>query len=77
MSAAGVRCPGHEGAGVVVKLGDNVTDWKVGDRAGVKPIWNTCGTCVNCKDDMENYCPNLINSGLHVNGVCKMLLIMR
>lgn len=27
---------GHEGAGVVVKLGANVSGWKIGDGAGVK-----------------------------------------
>ncbi|KAI9835770.1 MAG: hypothetical protein M1819_001949 [Sarea resinae] len=34
MSNFGVRSPGHEGAGVVVKLGANVDNVKVGDRAG-------------------------------------------
>lgn len=68
MSAAGVRSPGHEGAGVVVKLGSDVTNWKLGDRAGVKPIWNTCGRCHNCCDDKENYCTELQNTGLHVTG---------
>lgn len=30
---------GHEGAGEVVKIGSSVTDWKVGDKAGVKVIF--------------------------------------
>lgn len=29
MSQFNVRSPGHEGAGVVVKVGKDVTDWKV------------------------------------------------
>lgn len=45
MSTFGAKCPGHEGAGVVVKVGANVKDWKVGDRGGVKPIWSVCGNC--------------------------------
>lgn len=27
---------GHEGSGIVVKVGSNVKGWTVGDRAGVK-----------------------------------------
>ncbi|KAE9975712.1 hypothetical protein EG328_003029 [Venturia inaequalis] len=45
MSFFGVRSPGHEGAGVVVKIGANVKNFKVGDRAGIKPLMDTCGSC--------------------------------
>lgn len=38
MQEFGVFSPGHEGAGVVVKVGEQVKGWKVGDRAGVKPV---------------------------------------
>ena len=68
MSASGVRCPGHEGAGVVVKLGSNVKGWKVGDRGGVKPIWDSCGACEQCWDGRDNYCPKMVLAGLSVNG---------
>lgn len=39
------------GAGVVVALGPEVdpAEWKVGDRAGVKPYYSTCGKCRLCK----------------------------
>lgn len=41
----GVDCPGHEGSGIVVQLGPGVDGklWKVGDKAGVKPAWDSCG----------------------------------
>lgn len=40
---------GHEGAGVVVALGEGTEKrWKVGDRAGVKWIASTCGECEFC-----------------------------
>lgn len=45
MDMFGVRSSGHEGAGVVVKVGENVKNWKVGDRAGLKPIWDVCHNC--------------------------------
>lgn len=39
---------GHEGAGVVVAVSDDVQkagQWKVGDRAGIKWIADVCGYC--------------------------------
>jgi propanol-preferring alcohol dehydrogenase len=45
ISDFGVRSPGHEGAGVVVKIGGNVKNFKVGDRAGIKPLTDVCGNC--------------------------------
>ncbi|KAI1936212.1 hypothetical protein LOZ66_004669 [Ophidiomyces ophidiicola] len=68
MSSSNVRSPGHEGAGVVVKLGSNVKNWKVGDRAGVKPVWDTCGSCELCRSDKETYCSKTVLTGLHVAG---------
>ncbi|KAK4704212.1 hypothetical protein P7C70_g1990, partial [Phenoliferia sp. Uapishka_3] len=48
----GMSCEvsGHEGAGAVVALGPGVDPevWKLGDRAGVKPIWDTCHECELC-----------------------------
>lgn len=40
---------GHEGAGIVVAVGEGAEKrWKVGDRAGVKWIASTCGECEFC-----------------------------
>lgn len=36
MSTFGTRCAGHEGAGVIVKVGSDVKRLKVGMRAGYK-----------------------------------------
>ena len=36
---------GHEGAGVVVAKGENVTNFEVGDHAGVKWVNSTCQSC--------------------------------
>ncbi|GMF74443.1 unnamed protein product [Aspergillus oryzae] len=64
MSTFGVRSPGHEGAGVVVKVGANVKNFKLGDRAGIKPLLDTCGACDLCWGDKETYCPTAIHAGL-------------
>lgn len=42
------RVPGHEVMGVVDALGEGVTQWKVGERAGVGWHGGNCGHCDNC-----------------------------
>ncbi|KAF4964223.1 hypothetical protein FSARC_7857 [Fusarium sarcochroum] len=66
MGDYGVRSPGHEGAGVVVKIGSLVGNWKVGDRAGVKPTWDTCMSCDLCWGRHECHCPEAVPTGLKV-----------
>lgn len=64
-----VRSAGHEGAGVVVKVGRDVKSWEVGDRGGVKPMWDVCGECELCWDGMhETYCSKAVFTGLAVAG---------
>lgn len=68
MSTFGTRCAGHEGAGVVAKVGENVQGWNVGDRAGLKPLYDVCGQCEQCYNGEENYCKKGIYTGLAANG---------
>ncbi|KAI7352657.1 alcohol dehydrogenase [Hortaea werneckii] len=68
MSTFNCKCAGHEGAGEVVKVGKNVTNWKIGDRGGVKPIWDVCHNCEQCWNGRENYCPNAAYTGLVATG---------
>ncbi|MBI2942392.1 MAG: alcohol dehydrogenase catalytic domain-containing protein [Chloroflexi bacterium] len=49
--------PGHEPCGVVVEVGDAVTDWKVGDRVVVYHRC-TCKKCHYCRTGFRNWCPN-------------------
>lgn len=72
----GVRSPGHEGAGVVVKIGSNVTNWKVGDRGGVKPMWSACLDCELCRDgEHETHCPKTKSTGLSVTGTYQQYIL--
>ncbi|MFC1825723.1 NAD(P)-dependent alcohol dehydrogenase [Thermodesulfobacteriota bacterium] len=45
---------GHEGAGVVEKVGARVTKVKPGDH--VVLAWNSCGVCTSCKSGRDSYC---------------------
>jgi len=49
--------PGHEIAGIVKAVGANVTKFSVGDRVGVGCLVNSCRTCDECKESLEQFCP--------------------
>ncbi len=49
---------GHELAGVVVAVGSSVSKFKVGSRAGVGCMVNSCRRCGPCQAGMEQYCEN-------------------
>ena len=48
---------GHEMAGVVIETGEQVTDFKPGDRVIVDPQWS-CGECEYCQRGDINLCPS-------------------
>jgi aryl-alcohol dehydrogenase len=48
---------GHEGAGVVEKVGAAVTKVQPGDHVVLS--FNSCATCQNCKSGAPGYCNNL------------------
>lgn len=48
--------PGHEIVGHVIAVGSDVTRFKVGDRAAVGVIVESCMHCENCKASLEVYC---------------------
>ncbi|WP_018345103.1 NAD(P)-dependent alcohol dehydrogenase [Cytophaga aurantiaca] len=48
--------PGHEIVGKIVKVGAHVTKFKVGDLAGTGCLVDSCRTCDNCKEGLEQYC---------------------
>jgi uncharacterized zinc-type alcohol dehydrogenase-like protein len=51
--------PGHEIVGRVVKAGRNVKKFKEGDVAGVGCLVDSCRTCRNCKEGLEQFCDNI------------------
>lgn len=48
---------GHEGSGVVEAIGEGVTKVSVGDHVVLS--YASCGTCANCQQGLNGYCPDL------------------
>lgn len=48
--------PGHEIVGKVIKVGEHVKSFKIGDVAGVGCMVDSCQVCEECKDGLEQYC---------------------
>jgi alcohol dehydrogenase (NADP+) len=50
--------PGHEIVGRVTEVGSAVQGFKPGDLVGVGCLVDSDGTCPNCKEGLEQFCPN-------------------
>ncbi len=48
--------PGHEIVGVISQVGTKATRYKVGDRAGVGCMVDSCRKCIPCQKGLEQYC---------------------
>jgi propanol-preferring alcohol dehydrogenase len=60
--------PGHQIVGRIEALGAGVTDWRVGERAGVAWLAGACGTCDKCRSGRENLCADATFTGWDVDG---------
>lgn len=54
--------PGHEIVGKVTNVGDAVTNFKVGDLVAVGCLVDSCRSCSNCENDLEQYCPEWVGT---------------
>ncbi|KAL0490311.1 alcohol dehydrogenase [Acrasis kona] len=59
---------GHEGAGIVVKVGSAVSEVEVGDAVGIKWINSTCNNCEFCMASHESNCQSATYTGFTVDG---------
>ena len=48
--------PGHEIAGIVTEVGDEVEGFSAGDRVGVGCFVDSCGECEYCEAGEEQFC---------------------
>jgi len=54
--------PGHEMAGTIEALGEDVTRWEIGDRVTV-PFSIGCGECRSCRQGHLNTCDSFFTPG--------------
>ena len=59
---------GHQAVGRVEVVGDGVTGWSVGDRAGVTWLAGFDGTCARCLEGRENLCASAEFTGWDRDG---------
>jgi uncharacterized zinc-type alcohol dehydrogenase-like protein len=52
--------PGHEIVGRATKVGRNVRKFKEGDLVAVGCLVDSDGTCIECREGLEQFCPNLV-----------------
>ncbi|KJG05600.1 galactonate oxidoreductase [Photobacterium angustum] len=61
------RVLGHEVCGEITEVGENVTQWKQGDRVALIP-YVSCQVCPSCQSGRPNCCENISVIGVHENG---------
>ena len=59
---------GHEGAGIVVDVGEGVQSIKVGDRVTAETTLTACGTCEYCRKGETNMCAERKGLGSAADG---------
>ena len=60
--------PGHEVVGRVVQIGETVTKFKIGERAGITPLLEACRDCQYCKEGKEYLCESSVIVGESFKG---------
>ncbi|UMP07020.1 zinc-binding dehydrogenase [Amycolatopsis sp. EV170708-02-1] len=58
---------GHEIAGEIVEIGDDIAGWEAGDRVQVIAAI-PCGDCLQCGRGFQTICPNQLSMGYHFDG---------
>jgi alcohol dehydrogenase, propanol-preferring len=60
--------PGHEGVGVIERIGSAVTGRAVGERVAIPWLGYACGTCEYCVSGRETLCESQLNTGYALDG---------
>ena len=68
---------GHEFCGVIREVGENVTEFKVGDRVTSETAAKVCGKCIYCRTGNYNLCPERKGLGYGVDGAFTRFCVVR
>jgi propanol-preferring alcohol dehydrogenase len=60
--------PGHEGVGIIEKIGAGVTGRSIGDRVAIPWLGYACGVCEYCVTGWETLCEKQRNTGYAIDG---------
>lgn len=66
---------GHETAGVIAAVADDVEGWAVGDRVVCETAASICGVCALCRTGRYNLCPKRQGYGATRDGAFGELLL--
>jgi D-arabinose 1-dehydrogenase-like Zn-dependent alcohol dehydrogenase len=69
--------PGHEIAGEIAQLGDEVQHWTVGQRVGVGWFGGNCGWCEPCRRGQLIDCENMEIPGITMDGGYAEYVVVR
>lgn len=67
---------GHEFSGRIVQLGENVNDFKIGDRVVGEPHTKACGKCELCRTGNIQLCAQKRSPGWGIHGAFAKYLTM-
>lgn len=76
--------PGHEIIGKVTAIGSAVSDFNIGDRVGVGCMVDSCRSCPDCSDNLEQFCndmtftynaPDRISGGSTYGGYSSQIVV--
>src|SRR5215472_11009974 len=60
--------PGHEIAGVIEEVGQDVDKLQPGDRVGMSALFSSCGSCQQCSEGDEFLCAQMQFTGITQDG---------
>lgn len=60
--------PGHEIVGEVIRQGEGVDGFAIGQRVGIPWLGKACGTCSYCSEGRENLCDDPVFTGATRDG---------